>query len=94
MNKNNKNAETATNKNVINSNLTEEFGDVNQYKELDAIGTGEFQFFKSFKLKMTNEYYQKCQFGPCLSFVSLLCFHPELTSDRQLSRLCYNQQKN
>ena len=45
MNKNNKNAETATNKNVINSNLTEEFGDVNQYKELDAIGTGEFQFF-------------------------------------------------
>jgi len=42
MNKNNKNAETATNKNVINSNLTEEFGDVNQYKELDAIGTGAY----------------------------------------------------
>ena len=43
MNKNNgqKTGDVAGQQENINSNLVDEFGDVNQYRELDAIGTGE-----------------------------------------------------
>jgi len=44
MNKNNgqKTGDVAGQQENINSNLVDEFGDVNQYRELDAIGTGAY----------------------------------------------------